>query len=195
MASIGKILLGTGIGAGVIYVIANLMGKKKLGDKLDTRTLAAIHSLDLKGLVIRVEVVLSNPTEYSLKIKHPYIRLLIETKQADGKAGPPKLIGASTIRNEVIEIKPYISEKLKEPIYITIPLTGLLSLGGSFYQTLVKKQPVTLTVHTLSSIDTGVKWLGYEKKDPITLKPKTSAVATKPKVTPTKPKNNASSTR
>lgn len=182
MASIGKILLGTGIGAGVIYVIANLMGKKKLGDKLDTRTLAAIHNLDTKGLVIRVEVVLSNPTEYSLRIKHPYIRLLVGTS----------LIGSSAIKNAVVEIKPYTSEKLKDPIYITIPLLGLLKLGGTFYQTLIKKQPVTLTVHTLSSIDTGVKWLGYEKKDPITLKPKTSSVAVKPKL---KTKGNASSTR
>ena len=191
----GKILLGTGVGAGLLWIVSNLMGKKKLGDKLDTRTLAAIHNLDTKGLVIRVEVVLSNPTEYSLRIKHPYIRLLLETKLPDGKPGQPKLIGSSDIKNAVVEIKPYSSQKLKDPIYITIPLTGLLSLGGSFYQTLIKKQPLTLTVHTLSSIDLGGKWLGYEKKDPMTLQPKKAAAPGKPKATPTKPNNNASSTR
>jgi len=176
MAKIGKILIGTGIGAGFIYLLSTLLGKKKLGDKLDTITLASIHNLDLKGLVVRIDVVLKNPTEYSVRIKQPYVRLLIGDK----------LIGSSQIQNEVIEIKGYSSLPLKNPIYITIPASGLLSLGGSFYQALVKKQPITLTVHTLSSIDLGSRWIGYDKKDNISLKPKLPA---KPKL-PVKQKQN-----
>lgn len=174
MAKVGKILIGTGIGAGLIYLLSSLLGKKKLGDKLDTITLASIHKLDLQGLVVRIDVVLKNPTEYSLRIKQPYVRLLIGDK----------LIGSSQIKNDIIEIKGYSSLPLKNPIYITIPVSGLLSLGGSFYQALVKKQAVTITIHTLTSIDVGSKWIGYDKKDNIALKPKLPA---KPK-SPAAPK-------
>jgi len=178
MAKIGKILIGTGIGAGLIYLLTNLFGKKKLGDKMDSITLANIHSLDTKGLIIRIDVVLKNPTEYSIRIKQPYVRLLVGTN----------LIGSSEIKNEIIDIKAYSSVPLKSPIYVTIPLSKLLTLGGTFYQALVKKQPVTITVHTLSSIDLGAKWIGYEKKDPIALKPKLPVKAKVPAKLPVKPK-------
>jgi len=167
MASIGKIILGTGAAAGLIWLVSALMGKKKLGDKLDTRTLATIHKFDLKGgLVIRVEVVLSNPTQYSLRIKKPYVRLLLEKD----------LIGASEIKDVNIEIKPYNSEKMKESIFVTIPTVKLLSLGKGLYQSLIQKKPVKLNVQTISQIDLGVKWIGYQQDTPITLNVKLPAL-------------------
>ncbi len=172
MANLGKIIIGTGIGAGILYVLTSLLGKKKLGDKMDTITQAHIHKLDIKGLVLRIDVVLKNPTEYSIRIKQPYIRLLSGTN----------LIGSSEVKGDIIEINRYSSTPLKNPIYITIPLAKLLMLGGTFYQALVKKQPAVLTVNTLSSIDLGSKWMGYDKKDFITLKPKQPPVKPNPNV-------------
>lgn len=171
MASIGKILFGAGIGAGLIYALANLLGKKKLGDKLDTLTTASIHNLGLNGLTVRIDVVLNNPTEYTVRIKQPYVRVLVGDK----------LMGTSQLQNQVIEIKPYAPVKLKEPIYLTIPVVSLLSLaGGTFYKALMQKLPVNITVHTLSSIDLGARWIAYEKKDTITLQPKLPALGKKP---------------
>lgn len=162
MANLTKILLGTGIGAGVLYLLSNLLGKKKLGDRLDSITSASIHSLDLKGLTVRVDVVLKNPTEHSIRIKQPYVRVL---------AGD-KLIGSSQVVDQVIEIKAYGATPLKDPIFIQVPLSGLLSAGKAFYQALSKNQPVTIGVDTLSSIDLGGRWIGYQKRDLIPLKPK-----------------------
>jgi len=162
MAKLGKIIIGTSIGAGIIFALTKLLGKKKLGDKLDSITQASIHNFDEKGLVVRIDVVLKNPTEYSVRIRQPYVRLLVGDS----------LVGTSQVKSNIIEIKSYSAAALKEPIYITIPLSKLLTLGGTFYQALAKQQPVIITVNTLSSIDLGAKWIGYDKKDPITLKPK-----------------------
>lgn len=165
MARVGKILIGTGIGAGLLYLLTNLLGKKKLGDKLDTLTTAMIHSLDLKGLTVRIDVVLNNPTEYTLRIRQPYVRLLVEDK----------LVGNSQVENQEIEIKPYAAVRLNSPIYITVPLTGLLSVGGTFYRALKAQQPVNIKVDTMTSIDLGGRWVGYQKQDTIALKPKLPA--------------------
>lgn len=159
MAKFGKILIGTGIFATLIYGLTKLLGKKQLGNKLDTITQASIHSLDLKGLVVRVNVVLKNPTQYSIRIKQPYVRLLL---------GDGKLIGSSQIIDKLIEILPYGVQQI-DPIFLTIPVSGLLALGGGFYQMLLKKQPVKIAVITMSIIDLGVKMIPYVKTDDFTL--------------------------
>lgn len=180
MASISKIIGGTTIVAGLAWLGYYLFGKKQLGDKMDTLTSGSIHSLNLQGLTIRVNVVLKNPTQYSIKIKQPYVKLLLNNG---------KLIGSSQIVNKQIEILPYGVQQI-DPIYVTIPISGLLALGNSFYQMLLKKQPVKITVITMSIIDLEVKMLPYVKKDEITLNaPKTIVPAAKPKVpAKTKPK-------
>src|SRR5688572_20813204 len=112
-----KILIGTGIAAGIggiIWAVSWMLGKKKVGDKLDTVTTAMIHSLKLNGLTLRIDVILKNPTEGTLTIKQPYVKVLFENK----------VIGTSQIQDKVIEIAKY-GAKPVDPIYLTIPATGL----------------------------------------------------------------------
>jgi hypothetical protein len=158
-----KILIATGIAAGIggiIWGISYLMGKKKVGDKLDTVTNAMIHSLD-GGLTLRVDVILKNPTEGTLTIKQPYIKVLYDTKD----------LGSSQIQNTEIVIPPY-GVKALNAIYLKFPLLQLLKLGAGIYNILVKKQPVKITTITYTSIKIGSKFLSYQKPDVITLKPK-----------------------
>lgn len=161
--NVTKIVVGTSIGAGILWLISNLMSKKKVGDKLDTATSAMVHSLDLKGLTIRVDVVLKNPTEGTLTIKQPYIKL-----SYDGKD-----VGASQIVGSEITIKPYSAVPLAQPIYLNIPATGLITLGNGLFKTLVKKQPAKITIVTYSSIKLPTGFVSYSKTDVINLKPKT----------------------
>jgi hypothetical protein len=159
-----KILIGTGIAAavgGLVWGISYLLGKKKVGDKLDTVTTAMIHSLKLNGLTLRIDVILKNPTEGTLTIKQPYVKVLFANK----------VIGTSQIQDKVIEIAKYGAKPI-EPIYLTIPATGLLTLGDGLFKVLIKKQPAKITTVTITSIKIGSKYVTYEKPDVITLKPK-----------------------
>jgi hypothetical protein len=159
-----KILIGTGITVGIgglIWGISYLLGKKKVGDKLDTVTTAMIHSLKLNGLTLRIDVILKNPTEGTLTIKQPYVKVLFDNK----------VIGTSQIQNKEIVIAKY-STKPFSAIYLTIPATGLLTLGDGLFKVLIKKQPAKITTITMTSIKIGNKYVSYEKPDVITLKPK-----------------------
>lgn len=159
-----KILIGTSIAAGIgglAWGITYLLGKKKVGDKLDTVTTAIIHSLKLNGLTLRIDVILKNPTEGTLTIKQPYIKVLFENK----------VIATSQIQDKVIEIVKYGAKPI-EPIYLTIPATGLLTLGDGLFKVLIKKQPAKITTITITSLKIGSKYITYEKPDVITLKPK-----------------------
>ena len=158
MPSITKIVIGTGIGAGMIWLVSYLMGKKKLGDQLDTITQARVHSVNLKGVTIRVDVVLKNPTQYSVRIKQPYVRLLFGGD----------LIGSSQIMDKQIELAAYKAQAT-DPIYVTIPVAGILKFGKSFYQAFALGQPIKLNIITMSIIDLGIKQLPYVKTDTITL--------------------------
>ncbi|MBL7933151.1 MAG: hypothetical protein JNL60_14690 [Bacteroidia bacterium] len=159
-----KILIGTGIVAtigGIAWTINYLMGKKKVGDKLDTITTAMVHSVKLNGLTLRIDVILKNPTEGTLTIKQPYVKVLFENK----------VIGTSQLQDKVIEIAKYGAKPI-DPIYLTIPATGLLTLGDGLFKVLLKKQPAKITTITTTSIKIGNSFVNYEKPDVITLKPK-----------------------
>ncbi len=157
----GKIILGAGIGAGVIWLVNYLAGKKKVGDKLDTLTRASVHSVSLTGLTLRIDVTLKNPTEYTLRLKQPYIRILYQNK----------LVATSQLENKIIELPKY-GVKLLDAIFITIPATGLLTLGDGLFKVVMKKVSAKITTITLTSIDIGGRFIAYEKTDVMDLKPR-----------------------
>lgn len=163
MASLKKILIGTTIGAGVIGVITYLSGLSRTKAELESVATGMIHSLKLDGLTVRLDVQLKNPTDGSLKIKYPFIKLYHKDS----------LIGSSKVIDKDIIIKPF-GEAVINGIMLNLPATSLLSLGGGFFNLLKQKQPVTLSVKTISTVDLGWKKVAYTKTDPIILKPKTT---------------------
>lgn len=163
MASLKKILIGTTIGAGVIGVITYLSGLSRVKAELESVATAMIHSLKLDGLTIRLDVKLKNPTDGSLKIKYPFVKLYHQGS----------LIGSSKVVNKDITLKPH-GEAVINGIMFNVPATSLLSLGGGFFNLLKQKQPVKMTLYTISTIDLGWKKVPYKKIDPITLNPKTT---------------------
>lgn len=159
-----KILITTGIVTGIgglVWGANYLLGKKKVGDKLDTVTTVNVHSLNFKGLTLRIDVILKNPTEGTLKIKQPYVKILFENK----------VIGTSQVSDKVIEIVKY-GAKAIEPIYLTIPATGLLTLGDGLLKILTKKQEAKITTVTMTSIYILGKYREYSKQETTSLKPK-----------------------
>lgn len=160
MANWKRIIVGTGIGAGVIGAIAYFSRLNRTNTELETVATAKLHSLKLDGLIVRIDVNIKNPTSGTFKIKFPFVKLLYKDKT----------IGSSQVVNKDITIPEY-GEAVVEAIMVKIPVTGLLSLGGGLFSLLSKNQAVTISVKTITTIDLGWKKVPYEKTDNSTLNP------------------------
>jgi hypothetical protein len=156
------LVLGTAAGAGLIYWIATeILPKKKVGDKLDTATKVNVHSIKADGVTLRIDAILKNPTEGELTIKQPYIKLLFGNKD----------LGNSKIENKLVTIAPY-AETPMDPIYFTIPLMGLLTLGSGLLKALKDKKGAVITAVIMSGIKLGKTFHSYTKQQTFHLKPK-----------------------
>lgn len=174
MGVLKKILVGASIGGGLIATAAYAMRLRRTGKELETVTTVMVHKLDLKGVTLRVDSTLKNPTSTGLKIKFPFVKLNYQDT----------LIGTSRVIDKDIEIPPYGEARI-EKIMIQIPLTGIFSIGAALAKSLATKEAVKMNVITVSSIDTNWKvkdgkWkrilpgitkrFPYSKTDAVTLK-------------------------
>jgi hypothetical protein len=157
-----KILIGAGAVTGISYLVK----LKRTSSEMETIATARIQKLELPGLTkgkggltIRVDVQIKNPTQGSLKIKYPFVKLMY--------GGSP--IGSSQVINKDIEIPSYGEARI-EGIMIEIPLLQLLSFGVSALKALKDNTGIKILVKTISTIELGFRSIPYEKTDPITLK-------------------------
>lgn len=155
-----KILLGTTIGAGITGVALYARKMMRTDAQLETVTTASIHSMDLSGLTVRIDVKLKNPTSGSLKLKFPFVKV----------AYKDVTIGTSNVIDKDITL-PQFGEANIEAVMINIPVMKLLSLGSAIYNLLLSKTAFTLLITTISTLDLGWQKKPYEKKDTITLNP------------------------
>lgn len=160
MASWRKIIIGTGIGAGIIGAVAYFRKLNRTNAELETVATAKLHSLKLDGLTVRIDVQIKNPTNSTFKIKFPFVKLIYKDKT----------IGTSQVVNKDITIPEY-GEAVVEAIMVKIPVKGMLSLGGGLFSLLSKSKAVTIAVKTITMIDLGWKQVAYEKTDNSTLNP------------------------
>ena len=158
MANWTKIIVGTGIGAGLVGLFAYVTRLKRTSSELESVTSAKIHSLKLDGLTLRVDVQLKNPSNGSFKIKFPFVKIIYKDKT----------IGTSQVINKDIQLPAYGEAKI-EAIMIKIPFTGIISLGAGLYKSLIQKEPVTLFIKTVTTLDLGWKKVPYEKTDDNTI--------------------------
>lgn len=154
-----KILAGTAIGAGVVAAVSYYMNIKRAQATLEVKPQAYIHKLDWDGLTIRVDALLKNPTRASFKIKFPYIR--IEHKDT--------MLGSSQVINKDIKIPPF-GEAFVKDIMIVIPVLSFFSVIYDLIKELMAKQPVSLFVKTITTIDLGFTALPFEDKKEVVVK-------------------------
>lgn len=158
MANWTKIIVGTGIGAGLVGLFAYVTRLKRTSAELESIASAKIHSLKLDGLTVRIDVQLKNPSNGSFKIKFPFVKLIYKDKT----------LGSSQVINKDIQI-PAHGEARIEAIMVKIPITSLLSLGAGLYKLLKNGEPAPIFVKTITTIDLGWKKVPYEKMDDNTL--------------------------
>ena len=158
-----KILVGAGIGGGLIAGIVYLFRLKRTSEELETETTVSVQKLDLKGLSLKMDITLKNPTRTGFKVKFPFVKVYYKNS----------LIGSSQVIDKDVEV-PSFGQVWASNITIQIPSTSLLSIGASLTN-LLKGQNLDFTVKTVSTIDLGVAQKPYERTDDFTLKLPTNA--------------------
>lgn len=162
MKHLGKIIIGTSIGAGVIGLVSYLASLKKTGAELETEIKSKVTDFNLKkGITLRADVLLKNPSKRSLKFKHPTVKVLHKNK----------VIATSKVLNTDYTI-PEFGEKSIDPITITVPLKDILSMAGGLINFLSKKQEIPLAVKVITNVDLGWKKQDFTKTQDLTIKPK-----------------------
>ncbi len=161
MANWKKIGIISGIGAGVVGAVTYVSRLSKASDNLETVVKANVHSIKLEGITIRIDVQIKNPSSVGFKIKYPFVKALYKDS----------VIGTSQVIDKTINI-PKNGEVNIQGIMITIPYTGLFSVGAGLLKALSQNEAAIITVKTISNVDLGWKKLAYEKSNDITLKSK-----------------------
>ena len=161
MANWKKIGIISGIGAGVAGIVTYASRLSKASNNLETVVKANVHSIKLEGITIRIDVQIKNPSSVGFKIKYPFVKALYKET----------VIGTSQVIDKTILI-PKNGEVNVQGIMITIPYTGLFSVGAGLLKALSQHEAAVITVITISNVDLGWKKLAYETSNDITLKSK-----------------------
>ncbi len=155
MSNLTKILLG----AGVVLTGGYLLKMSRTSANIETEIKAKIHSLKLSGIAIRVDAKLKNPTEGTLKLKYPFIKL----------AYKGDTIGSSQVINQDITIPSY-GEANIDGIMINIPLTGIFSVAMDLLKTLKTGAGIKVMIKIVTTIYTTFNSIPYEYEVEQTLK-------------------------
>lgn len=153
-----KIALGTLVTGAMAGGIAYVMKLKRTGAELEAIPTAMIHRLGVKGLILRIDVLMKNPTGGTLKIKFPFLKMIYKGST----------IGSSQVIDKDITL-PAFGEAQISKIMISIPVTNILSVAGALIRALLQKQRVNVDVKTITTIDLGWKKFPFEKTDTITI--------------------------
>ena len=159
MSSLTKIITGTMLGAGVIAGISYFKNLRKAQAELEIIPKANLYSLSWDGLTIRVDVLLKNPTRGSFSIKFPFVKLIYKDTT----------IGSSQAVNKNIKIPPY-GEAMVEKILVQIPVTSIFSVVFALVKSLYNKEPVKLTIKTMTTVDVGLAKIPYENETEVIVK-------------------------
>jgi hypothetical protein len=154
-----KILTGTLVGAGVIAVVGYVKKLKKTQAELEVIPTANIYEVTWNAIVVRVDVLLKNPTKGTFSIKFPFVKLISKGTT----------VGSSQAVNKDIKIPSY-GEVVISKMLVTIPVTSFFSVASDVLKSIQNKKPVKLTVKVTTTVNLGWTELPYESNDEITLK-------------------------
>lgn len=145
-----------GAGAiGAMFGLNYLLKLNRLSNELESVTQANIHNVNLDGLTLRIDVTLKNPSGGTVRVKHPFVKLMHGAN----------VIASSQVKDVNVTVTKF-SEVNLEPIMVTI---GFLKLATTVPELLKEYRAtgkLTLTVKTITTINDS---LPYTKTDLLTL--------------------------
>ena len=147
------------LGAGVIAGISYFKNLRKAQAELEIIPKANLYSLSWDGLTIRVDVLMKNPTKGSFSIKFPFVKLIYKGTT----------IGSSQAVNKNIKIPAY-GEAMVEKILVQIPVTSVFSVVFALVKSLYNKEPVKLSIKTMTTVDVGLAKIPYENETEVIVK-------------------------
>ena len=148
------ILFGIGSVA-VIYGAINLLKVNRLSNELESVTKASIYKATLAGIELRIDVTLKNPSGGSVKVKHPFVKIIYNSST----------IASSEIKDVNIKI-PKFSQVNLEPVMINIGFLNLATTVPALLKEYRQTGKLNITVKTISTINDS---LPYTKTDNLTL--------------------------
>ncbi|MCU0336573.1 MAG: hypothetical protein MUF12_01820 [Sediminibacterium sp.] len=152
MKTEAKIALGIGVVA-LGFGTAFILKMKRLSEELETTTTAMIHKVNLTGIELKVEVTLKNPTQGTMRIKQPFVKLLYKDR----------VFATSEVKNSDIEI-PKFGQINIEPIFIRLGFISLASIAPDLLKEYRSIGKLDLVVKTITTINDKVP---YTKTDTI----------------------------
>ena len=145
----GKIAIGAGILLGGGYLFRMSRTKANLEFEVNSKIL----SLKLSGITIRVDAKIKNPSDVSLKIKYPFMKIIYKGET----------LGSSQAIDKDITI-PAFGEANVEGIIINIPLSGIFSIGMDLLKSLKTKEGVKVIVKVITTVYTTFSSIPYESE-------------------------------
>ena len=141
-------LAGLALGGGIY-----LYKLKRLSDELEVVTKAVIYKITLSGIVLRVDVTLKNPTQGSITVKHPFVKMIYQ-----GRA-----FATSEVKDTDYQLAAF-AEKQLDPIYINLSFVSLASTAPGLLKEYRSKGMAVIEVKTVTTINNS---LAYSKTDKI----------------------------
>lgn len=155
MIMFSNILIGAGAVAALFYGGSYLMKLNRLSNELESETKVSIHKVSLSGIELKINVKLKNPSGGSLKVMHPFVKMIYGHKT----------IASSQVKDLNITI-PKFSEVNLEPIEITLGFLNLATTVPGLIKEYRETGRLSLVVNTVTTINDS---LPYTKIDNITL--------------------------
>jgi hypothetical protein len=155
MISAKYVLMGAGAAVAMYYGGSYLVKLNRLSNELETQTKVSIHKVSLSGIELKIQVQLKNPSGGSVKLKHPFVKLMY--------AG--KTVASSQAKDVNITI-PKFSEVNLNPITITLGFLSLATTAPALFRTYRDTGKIDVEVETITTINDTIP---YKKVDKITL--------------------------
>jgi hypothetical protein len=148
------LLLGVGTAA-ALYGASYLVKLNRLSNELESVTKVSIHKVSLSGIDLRIDVMLKNPSGGSIKVKHPFVKLIYGVNT----------IATSQVKDVNMTISKF-SEVSLEPVMVNIGFMSLATTVPGLLKEYRNTGKLNLTVKTLTTINDS---LPYTKTDIISL--------------------------
>lgn len=155
MIKTSHVLIGAGTVAALYYGGSYLLKLNRLSNELESETKVAIHKVSLTGIELMINVKLKNPSGGSIKVKHPFVKIIYGDKT----------VASSQVKDTNITIEKF-SEVNLEPIKISLGFLRLATTVPALINEYRQTGKLNLIVNTVTTINDS---LPYTKTDNITL--------------------------
>lgn len=113
-------ILGIGILGALAFGVYKLFGMKQISEKVVTHlSKPRVHKVDLRGIALRTEIKIDNPTRFSMNITKPIITLTTGGKY----------ITSTRPEQKSVVIKP-MDTSMIDTIEVVIPWTAVAEYAG-----------------------------------------------------------------